>query len=1283
MRPYLGPKPGRDPVTRGGMWNARTLGNLASAKFSFSDARDLPNAVWFGVGSPEAFALQSGGEGGGHNPGEIGGPGGIGSGGGGGGGGPQTGGDGSGGGGYASGGGSQGSWVNTNTGNRCYFETLVAWPVRGGMSVDFTIFHNSQTSFHDELGWHWSWTYCARLSYTPGSSAIIRWGDGTTVPFEEDNGAFVAPVGVYDTLDHNADGTWTVTSKNQTKFDFNSSGALSRVTDSNGNHINLTLNGYNHVTDVADDTGRTLHITYSDGTHISSITDPMGRSWSFAYNIFGNLVRVDYPTLSGQQYSESFTYDPNHCMTSQTDANGKVWQMLHDGMFRLMWWKDPLQNTTTFAYNQTNTVITDPIGKHVTHNYSAGMIASVVDELGYSEAYQWFPDKTLDRYWDRNNKCFHFTYDSRGNMLTAQDPYYHTWRFTYDTTNNLTSEKDPTMTEPWEYHYDAKGNLEFIEDPLNRTVLSIECDDYGDISSLTNYYNEKVSIERDGWGNVWKIHDPANHITEETHDLLGNLTSVTNPLHHTYSLEYDEWLRPWKVTRPDSKYAYVVYDPTGNITDVYDELLRHAFHGVYDDAGRITDVYDALQHHTQITYDGRSLITRITKPIGNWVDFAYTDRGEPWTVSVAGMYLECWSYDPAGNVHQYQNGNGDITTYSYDDNSQLTLVDYPTGTDVGFTYDDASRLTQMTDGTGITTWTYNTLSQLTDLVQPQGSLHFEYDVAGRLITQTAAGMGSTTYHYDSYGRLDWIRNYLNETTGFEYDDGGALRRVNNANGTYSLYDYDGIERLHSLIHKNPQDQTLWSEIYSYDDVSNITGVNMNGVDIAYGYTDLNQLHSETRPGFDALYWYDDNGNRQDTLINGIAAHYSYDNADKLQTVGATTFHYDLAGRCYKRTDSSGDTLFDHDYEDRITKITYPNLSCNTFTYNGLGSRVGKSDSTGSYTFFRNGSVPGSGVISDGFATYTGALSERRNGASKWMHQGVSGSNVLMTDASGAVTDSHTFDAFGNPLTSSGSSPTRFLFGGGFGLESESDLPFVSLSSQFYDPGTGALFGGGFDGGTSAVNPVGPPAHRLRPMIAACDGETAAFLPDGPSPRTPLTDLDSDWWAGLQTGLAAVGSSLSFGIWDGGSYRDRPGFREAVAIADFGFAVLPIPAGKIRAAAAGVKMLDGAASATKTIKFVSCSERTHSAWKYITYVLKLDGDVVYVGHTGRRLAARFAEHLARNVTRIAGQKLTIEAYAHSSTRFTARVLEQKLMDRFGGPGGNLWNVIRAIARGKME
>ncbi len=85
--------------------------------------------------------------------------------------------------------------------------------------------------------------------------------------------------------------------------------------------------------------------------------------------------------------------------------------------------------------------------------------------------------------------------------------------------------------------------------------------------------------------------------------------------------------------------------------------------------------------------------------------------------------------------------------------------------------------------------------------------------------------------------------------------------------------------------------------------------------------------------------------------------YSVDSGDKLTQVSVSgvptkTFGYDGAGRTTSIQTSSGTTSFTYDFESRVTGITYPNSSTNSFTYNGLDTRVGKTDSAGTATFRR-------------------------------------------------------------------------------------------------------------------------------------------------------------------------------------------------------------------------------------------------------------------------------------------------------------------------------------------
>lgn len=192
----------------------------------------------------------------------------------------------------------------------------------------------------------------------------------------------------------------------------------------------------------------------------------------------------------------------------------------------------------------------------------------------------------------------------------------------------------------------------------------------------------------------------------------------------------------------------------------------------------------------------------------------------------------------------------------------------------------------------------------------------------------------------------------------------------------------------------------------------------------------------------------------------------------------------------------------------------------------------------------------------------------------------------MTDSSGNVTDTRTFDAFGKLLGSSGNNPDPFRAFAGFGLFWEAQYGGYSSGGAFFDPGLGLSQN---DGGSVDGRP-GPPSHRLRPMIAAVDGEGAAFLPGGPENRSPITDFQckangfsewvDDWmFGGSAKRLGDTAQRYQMGT--------ATGWELAYAITDFSVNMAanalmisaPIRAGIARA-------VEGGTSATKALVTVN-------------------------------------------------------------------------------------------------
>lgn len=1031
MAPYLGENPGRDE-DRSSWWTPRLRANLRQVELR----RSLEAGVL--VASMTGSGLQSGGGGE--------------EGSGGGGGGEED----------EEGGGSGGQsteglsgLTNTNTGNNLSRLPLAFWESRGDSVVDLTLYHNSVGTFAGLFGAGWSSSYEVRVDHSAGVSAIVRLADGLNLPYTENLGTFSPPAGVHHDLVRHSNGTWSMTRTDQSKYEFNTSGKLVAIKDRNGNTVTVTRDGNQRITSVMCPSGRSLTFAYNGSGLVSSVTDPTNRVWTFAYNGSGQLTGVTYPTLGGQSHTRSFSYDSAHNILTETDLRGNVWTWTYDSQDRMTSWKNPLNQTTSFSYGSTATIITRPGGQQIVHNYSSGLLASAVDEASFSQSFTYDSNRNVLTKTDERGKVWTYTYDSKGNVLTAKNPLNQTWTLTYTTKNDVATVKSP-LNHTTTYTYDTAGNLTQVADPLGRASIRHTYDSYGQVLTSKDALDRTTAFSYDTHGRVVGATPPNGHVWSLYYDGLSRLTEVYNPFDDGTIIERDAWGRVVSITHPDEESVSRSYDLEGNLTAVTDELNRTTTFA-YDTAGRRTSLTNPRGDVEQFGYNSNGWLTSITNGRGHVRTYTYTARGEAASLTLPDSTVEQWSYLGTGEVSRYTSPLSYFIDYEFDDAGRLVLVDYPTGTDTTFTYDASSRRTQMVDSTGTTTWTYNAANEVTDFDSPQGNIDYTYNTAGQIATYVNSGVGTTSYSYDSAGRVSSLTNPHSETTSVLYDEADRPIKKTFASGQYESYGYDIRSRVVSAVLKNSGHTTLRSQSYTFDVASQITGHTLDGVATTYGYDAAGQLTSESRSGYSASYTYDANGNRATRTVNGVTETYTNDSADKLTSVtwsgGSKSFGYDAAGRTTSVTTSAGTTTLAYDYESRVTGITYPNAATNSFAYNGLDTRVSKVDSSGTATYRRLGAGVTAPVVGDGFATFTPGVSERRSGTTRFQHSGIKNADAQSL-TNQTVTASRAYDAFGNVAASSGTMNGPFGYGGPFGYQSDADSGLKLLGHRYYDSSTG-------------------------------------------------------------------------------------------------------------------------------------------------------------------------------------------------------------------------------------
>jgi RHS repeat-associated protein len=173
-----------------------------------------------------------------------------------------------------------------------------------------------------------------------------------------------------------------------------------------------------------------------------------------------------------------------------------------------------------------------------------------------------------------------------------------------------------------------------------------------------------------------------------------------------------------------------------------------------------------------------------------------------------------------------------------------------------------------------------------------------------------------------------------------------------------------------------------------------------------------------------------------------------------------------------KINSSGTTSYTWDFENRLTSVVLPGTAGTvTFKYDPFGRRIQKSSTAGVTDFAYDGDnlieeMSSSGAAVASYAQGLGIdepLAMYRGGAGYAYHADGLGSIVGLTDASGNVAATYTYDSFGNTSsTGTVTNPFRYT-----GRESDTETGLYYYRVRYYDPSVGRFASEdpiGFDGG---------------------------------------------------------------------------------------------------------------------------------------------------------------------------------------------------------------------------
>lgn len=683
---------------------------------------------------------------------------------------------------------------------------------------------------------------------------------------------------------------------------------------------------------------------------------------------FNSARRITAVESKGGTPLRTFTYDGTGKLYRVTDPGGRYIEFTWTGS-KVTSVRDPAAGTWTYAYNAAGMLSSvtspGPVSDIRTYHYEFAadntlLTGISINGVRYSN-YTYFSNKKAQQSGlvggERQD-----TFSYAANSTTVTDASGQPTTYTFTTvggdskltgvsrasTSSCPAASASTAYDTWgytDYKLDWKGN---------RTEFTF--DTSGKLLDRTSASGTAVALSE---VNAWSGDDLVSTTFRGTSGT--NYRRVSYTYHPTTAgfasgrVASVTWTDLTNGATRQTTYAYTFHANKGIASVVASRAVPGGTADTtiaYDTLGNVVSVTNPLGHvSTMSNYNGLGLAGRSTDANNVITDFTWDAKGN---LSSQVAYL------PSGNR---------TTTFTSNNNRQVTDVFLPTGAVSRFRYNAATRLTQVgnalnefvnldvdvpnrTDRTrsarsvpsvsgstpvGTLSGEFSSATQRDSLDRPwkaignNGQLvNFAYDKNGNLVTRTDVAGRVTSYEYDAQDRLTKVTEPAGGITLLAYDDAGNLWRVTDPRGLVTTYTYNGFGELTQRVSPDTGTTT-----FTYDSAGRLlTESRANGTVISYTWDKLDRMTSRTSGGVTETYTYD-----AGTYGKGRATGFS-------DATGSTTYTYNADGQLAQQSSTVYGTTYvtswNYDTAGRLTGMTYPSGLTLSYAYDSWGrvSHVG-------------------------------------------------------------------------------------------------------------------------------------------------------------------------------------------------------------------------------------------------------------------------------------------------------------------------------------------------------
>jgi YD repeat-containing protein len=675
---------------------------------------------------------------------------------------------------------------------------------------------------------------------------------------------------------------------NTMEFGYDASGLLSTLSDRHGNVTSIVRGENGQASAIVGPYGHATLLEYDDNGYLARAVDPALQSEELQFSAEGLLLsRVD---RRGSSYG--FHYDERGRVTRATDPEGGSADVLRTespGGFIV-------ESLSALGRRSTVEVERLPQGaeRHIIRPPD-GLAREKLKRLDASVRFS-SPDGMTSEYKPSPDPRFGMQAPLAGS-LSITSPGGLSLSASHSRTAVQLDASDPlggaSVTDTW-----TVNGRSFVTSysALDRKMSSVSAegrrseavlDELGRVAGLSIPGLAALGLAYDERGRLQSAAQGSRG-SFYAYDERGRLERITDPAGREVSFEYDLADRPVLERLPDGREIRFSYDENGNLTSVTPPgrpAHAHSYTAV-DQQKDYTPPAAPGPDITSYTYNEDRQLTRALRPDGQSIELEYDSAGRLSRIDAAGRdYL-----------------------YSFDEQTGLlSSVAGPGGSSLGFAYDGSLPLG--------TTWSG----------MVSGSVTHSLDNNLRVTSQTVSGAHEIAFAYDNDGLTTQAG-----ALSLEWDpDNGLL--VGTALASIAVaYGYNDFGEVTSYS-ASMGESSLLSFDYTRDELGRIIEriETVEGVSTSYGYTyDTAGRLTEVRQSGALVvgYGYDSNSNRVNRTVGQSIELGSYDAQDRLLEYGSASFTYSQSGELASKTQGGATSVYTYDVLGNLEAVDLPNGS---------------------------------------------------------------------------------------------------------------------------------------------------------------------------------------------------------------------------------------------------------------------------------------------------------------------------------------------------------------------